>query len=72
MSLASTVMAPHLVDWYVDIYTNSYGSDTVYQNVIIQFNTYLKQMVNGTTLTHSQTSFCLLDYVFWFFIFLLI
>ena len=49
MSLASTVMAPHLVDWYVDIYTNSYGSDTVYQNVIIQFNTYLKQMVNGTT-----------------------
>ena len=34
MSLASTVMAPHLVDWYVDIYTNSYGSDTVYQNVI--------------------------------------
>lgn len=49
MSLASTVMAPHLVDWYVDIYTNSYGSDTVYQNAIIQFNTYLKQMINGTT-----------------------
>lgn len=47
----NTTMAPHLVDWYTDIYTHIYGIDTTYTDVLLQFNTYLKQMVNSTNFT---------------------
>lgn len=43
---AKVFMAPHLVDWYIDIYTNLYGVDNMYTAVIQKFNTYLKEMVN--------------------------
>ena len=44
-------MSPHLVEWYTDIYTHVYGIDSTYTDVLKQFNTYLKQMINGTSFT---------------------
>lgn len=51
MSLITTTMSPHLVEWYTDIYTHVYGIDSTYTDVLKQFNTYLKQMINGTSFT---------------------
>lgn len=42
---AKSILSPHLVDWYTDIYTNVYGYDNLYKQVLSQFNTYLKEMV---------------------------
>lgn len=47
--MISDTLAPHLVDWYVDIYTNIYGVDNTYTDIILQFNSYLKQMINGAS-----------------------
>ena len=47
----NTTMAPHLVEWYTDIYTHIYGMDTTYTDILSQFNIYLKRMVNGTNFT---------------------
>lgn len=49
--MAGTVnfIAPHLVDWYIDIYISVYGKDTSYSDIILKFNTYLKQMVNSAS-----------------------
>mgnify|MGYP000834765858 CR=1 FL=1 len=44
---AKSILSPHLVDWYTDIYTNVYGYDNLYKQVLSQFNTYLKEMVNS-------------------------
>lgn len=41
----------HLVDWYIDIYTSVYGLDTSYNDIILKFNTYLKQMINNANFT---------------------
>lgn len=43
-----TLMGPHIVKWYTDIYTNVYGVDTTYSDIILKFNSYLKQMVNNS------------------------
>lgn len=51
MSLITTTMSPHLVEWYTDIYTHVYGIDSTYTDILKQFNTYLKQMINGTSFT---------------------
>ena len=40
---AKSILSPHLVDWYTDIYTNVYGYDNLYKQVLSQFNTYLKE-----------------------------
>ena len=47
----NTAMSPHLVEWYTDIYTHIYGIDTTYTDVLSQFNTYLKQMINSANFT---------------------
>ena len=41
---AKSILSPHLVDWYTDIYTNVYGYDNLYKQVLSQFNTYLKEI----------------------------
>lgn len=48
---AKSILSPHLVDWYTDIYTNVYGYDNLYEQVLKQFNTYLKEMVNSLQFT---------------------
>ena len=48
---AKSILSPHLVDWYTDIYTNVYGYDNLYKQVLSQFNTYLKEMVNSLQFT---------------------
>ena len=47
----STFLAPHLVEWYTDIYRNVYGIDHTYTDIVLKFNTYFKQLVNNTVLT---------------------
>lgn len=46
-----TFLAPHLVEWYTDIYRNIYGIDHTYTDIVLKFNTYFKQLVNNTVLT---------------------
>lgn len=48
-NIVTDLMAPHLVEWYVDIYTNVYGADTTYSDIILKFNMYLKRIINGAT-----------------------
>lgn len=48
--------APYLVDWYIDIYTNTYGLDTTYSDVILKFNNYLKMLINSNSGTTSAFS----------------
>ena len=58
--IAGGFLAPHIVEWYTDIYINVYGLDTTYTDVILKFNTYLKQLINGTTMkTFSNVIFTL-------------
>lgn len=52
--------APYLVDWYIDIYTNVYGVDTTYTDVILKFNNYLKMLVNNNSIIASTFSNMLL------------
>ena len=54
--IAKGLLSPHLVDWYTDIYTNVYGYDNVYKEVIYKFNTYLKEIVNTTQFTVFQNT----------------
>ena len=58
--ITGSFLAPHIVEWYTDIYINVYGLDTTYTDVILKFNTYLKQLINGTTMkTFSNVIFTL-------------
>ena len=44
-------LAPHLVEWFTDIYINTYGKDTTYTDIVLKFNNYFKQLVNNATFT---------------------
>lgn len=46
-SVISILAAPFLVEWYIDIYINTYGWDSTYQDIILKFNMYLKRLING-------------------------
>lgn len=67
---AKSILSPHLVDWYTDIYTNVYGYDNLYKQVLSQFNTYLKEMVNSlqfTTFTNTILTIGVVLMLFYFF-----
>ena len=44
-------LAPHLVEWFTDIYINTYGKDTTYTDIVLKFNNYFKQLVNNAAFT---------------------
>lgn len=67
--IAKGLLSPHLVDWYTDIYTNVYGYDNVYKEVIYKFNTYLKEMVNTTQFTVFQNTILTIGLVLMLFFF---
>ena len=67
---AKSILSPHLVDWYTDIYTNVYGYDNLYKQVLSQFNTYLKEMVNSlqfTAFTNTILTIGVVLMLFYFF-----
>lgn len=67
---AKSILSPHLVDWYTDIYTNVYGYDNLYKQVLSQFNTYLKEMVNSlqfTVFTNTILTIGVVLMLFYFF-----
>lgn len=67
---AKSIFSPHLVDWYTDIYTNVYGYDNLYKQVLSQFNTYLKEMVNSlqfTAFTNTILTIGVVLMLFYFF-----
>ena len=67
---AKSILSPHLVDWYTDIYTNVYGYDNLYKQVLRQFNTYLKEMVNSlqfTAFTNTILTIGVVLMLFYFF-----
>lgn len=67
---AKSILLPHLVDWYTDIYTNVYGYDNLYKQVLSQFNTYLKEMVNSlqfTAFTNTILTIGVVLMLFYFF-----
>lgn len=67
---AKSILSPHLVDWYTDIYTNVYGYDNLYKQVLSQFNTYLKEMVNSlqfTAFTNTVLTIGVVLMLFYFF-----
>ena len=67
---AKSILSPHLVDWYTDIYTNVYGYDNMYKQVLSQFNTYLKEMVNSlqfTAFTNTILTIGVVLMLFYFF-----
>lgn len=67
---AKSILSPHLVDWYTDIYTNVYGYDNLYKQVLSQFNTYLKEMVNSlqfTAFTNTIMTIGVVLMLFYFF-----
>lgn len=67
---AKSILSPHLVDWYTDIYTNVYGYDNLYKQVLSQFNTYLKEMVNSlqfTAFTNTILTIGIVLMLFYFF-----
>lgn len=67
---AKSILSPHLVDWYTDIYTNVYGYDNLYKQVLSQFNTYLKEMVNSlqfTAFTNTILTMGVVLMLFYFF-----
>lgn len=67
---AKSILSPHLVDWYTDIYTNVYGYDNLYKQVLNQFNTYLKEMVNSlqfTAFTNTILTIGVVLMLFYFF-----
>lgn len=67
---AKSILSPHLVDWYTDIYTNVYGYDNLYKQVLSQFNTYLKEMVNSlqfTAFTNTILTIGVVMMLFYFF-----
>lgn len=49
----------HLVDWYIDIYTNLYGTDNSYTDIMLKFNDYLKTMVNTSSKYKTLSSMIL-------------
>lgn len=70
---AKSILSPHLVDWYTDIYTNVYGYDNLYKQVLSQFNTYLKEMVNSlqfTAFTNTILTIGVVLMLFYFFTYL--
>lgn len=67
---AKSILSPHLVDWYTDIYTNVYGYNNLYKQVLSQFNTYLKEMVNSlqfTAFTNTILTIGVVLMLFYFF-----
>lgn len=67
---AKSILSPHLVDWHTDIYTNVYGYDNLYKQVLSQFNTYLKEMVNSlqfTAFTNTILTIGVVLMLFYFF-----
>ena len=67
---AKSILSPHLVDWYTDIYTNVYGYDNLYKQVLSQFNTYLKEMVISlqfTAFTNTILTIGVVLMLFYFF-----
>lgn len=67
---AKSILSPHLVDWDTDIYTNVYGYDNLYKQVLSQFNTYLKEMVNSlqfTAFTNTILTIGVVLMLFYFF-----
>ena len=67
---AKSILSPHLVDWYTDIYTHVYGYDNLYKQVLSQFNTYLKEMVNSlqfTAFTNTILTIGVVLMLFYFF-----
>lgn len=67
---AKSILSPHLVDWYTDIYTNVYGYDNLYKQVLSQFNTYLKEIVNSlqfTAFTNTILTIGVVLMLFYFF-----
>lgn len=67
---AKSILSPHLIDWYTDIYTNVYGYDNLYKQVLSQFNTYLKEMVNSlqfTAFTNTILTIGVVLMLFYFF-----
>ena len=67
---AKSILSPHIVDWYTDIYTNVYGYDNLYKQVLSQFNTYLKEMVNSlqfTAFTNTILTIGVVLMLFYFF-----
>ena len=67
---AKSILSPHLVDWYTEIYTNVYGYDNLYKQVLSQFNTYLKEMVNSlqfTAFTNTILTIGVVLMLFYFF-----
>ena len=67
---AKSILSPHLVDWYTDIYTNVYGYDNLYKQVLSQFNIYLKEMVNSlqfTAFTNTILTIGVVLMLFYFF-----
>ena len=70
LGAAKSILSPHLVDWYTDIYTNVYGYDNLYKQVLSQFNTYLKEMVNSlqfTAFTNTILTIGVVLMLFYFF-----
>lgn len=50
MPSIGNMLSPHLVEWYTDIYTNVYGADTSYSDIILKFDNYLKMVINSNAL----------------------
>lgn len=68
--MGGNVVTNFLVDWYIDIYTNVYGLDTTYSDILLKFNGYLKHMVNTMafkTFSNVVLALGLLLMIFYFF-----
>ena len=50
------ISSSFLVNWYIDIYTNVYGADTTYADIIEKFNGYLKHMINDNPVASAFTN----------------
>ena len=50
------ISSSFLVNWYIDIYTNVYGMDTTYADIIEKFNGYLKHMINDNPVASAFTN----------------
>lgn len=53
------IASSFLVNWYIDIYTNVYGADTTYADIIEKFNGYLKHMINDNPVASAFTNIIL-------------
>ena len=53
------ISSSFLVNWYIDIYTNVYGADTTYADIIEKFNGYLKHMINDNSVASAFTNILL-------------